>query len=205
MARLIVQMHTNNMTEKFQPKTEEAIKLEVLEDLGEEYEGNEEKIDKVVARRLKDEEFKTSVHKDKMDTREKLKETRKLAGLDPETGEKIESNDSKETKETKPNGESLTAKDAIALRDIHEEDLDYLLGEAKLRGKSISELKKDPYMKIILQTRAEERKTAEATATVPTHKSKSNGEDLLKKADEYKLTPEEMKEAAKEAITSAFK
>jgi len=60
---------------------------------------------------------------------------------------------------------SMSVKDIVALRDIHEEDVDYLLDEAKLRGKAVSELKKDPYMQIVLKARAEERNTAEATNT----------------------------------------
>lgn len=103
-----------------------------------------------------------------------------------------------------PKSDGLTAKDVIALRDVHEEDVDYLLDEAKLRNKSVAELKKDPYMKIILQTRAEERKTAEATATSSNRQSssKSKGEDLLKRAVENKLSPDEMREAAKAMIAS---
>lgn len=61
--------------------------------------------------------------------------------------------------------EGLSVKDLVALRDIHEEDLDYLLDEAKLRKKSVSELKKDPYVKIILKTRQEERATAAVANT----------------------------------------
>lgn len=80
------------MTADFAPKGVDIIKSEVLEDLNEQYEGNEVKVDKIVARRLKDEEFKASLHDDKMKARTKLKEARVLAGLDPETGEKLPTN-----------------------------------------------------------------------------------------------------------------
>lgn len=62
-----------------------------------------------------------------------------------------------------PKSNGLSAKDILAIRDLHEEDAEYLIGEAELRGKTVAEMKKDPYMSIILKTKAEERKTAEAT------------------------------------------
>lgn len=66
-------------------------------------------------------------------------------------------------KEEEPSKPSLSAKDIIAIRDLHEEDAEYLLEESQLRRKPLSDLKKDPYYKAILQVRAEERKSAEAT------------------------------------------
>ena|SRR3990167_7920397 len=151
------------MVAEFAPKGVEVLQAEVLEDLGVDYEGNEEMVDKIVDRRKKDEDFKTSVHDQKTKaqaTAEKRAELLKKAGFDPETGEKLAGNPVAEIK-----SEGLSAKDVIALRDIHEEDVDYLLDEAKLRGKTVSDLKKDPYVKAILKIRAEERTTAEVSTT----------------------------------------
>lgn len=119
--------------------------------------------------------------------------------------------EAKKPKETEtPKNESLTATDVVALRDVHEEDVGYLLGEAKLRNKSISELKADPYIKIILQTKAEERKTAAAINTGSSRKSTSVSKpsDLAKKAINYLETggvsPEERQEAARAVIDEVF-
>ena len=85
-------------------------------------------------------------------------------------------------KEEEPSKSSLSAKDIIAIRDLHEEDAEYLLEESQLRKKPLSDLKKDPYYKAILQVRAEERKSAEAT-----HSGKS-------RAGTSKLTSEQVVE-----------
>lgn len=66
-------------------------------------------------------------------------------------------------KEEEPSKSSLSIQDSIAIRDLTEEDANFLYEESKIRNKSIAELKKDPYYKAILQVRAEERKSAEAT------------------------------------------
>lgn len=183
------------MVAEFAPKGAEVLQAEALEILGlEAYEGNEEVVDRVVASNLKKEELLASFHGDKIKTREKLKETRKLAGLDPETGEKIVTN---VTEPVKPVG--LTAKDVVALRDVHEEDVDYLLEEAKLRGKSVSELKADPYMKIILKTKAEERQTALATQTKQTGRTsatKNNVEKIMENFEQG-IVPDDPEEFAK--------
>lgn len=167
------------MTADFAPKGEEVLQAEVLEDLGlEAYEGNEEIVDRVVARRKKDEDFKASLHEDKTKAREKLKEARKLAGLDPETGEKLQTN-VVEPKSASSVG--LTPKDVIAIRDLHEADLEFLMEEAKLRNQSIAEVKANPYIQNTLRVMAEERKSAQVTQVKPTgrNNSKSHDEKIL--------------------------
>lgn len=82
------------------------------------------------------------------------------------------------TKET-PKSEGLTAKDIVSLRDVHEDDVDYLLEEAKLRGKTVQELKKDPYVKIILKTKAEERASALAASTESKRGTKQEGGETI--------------------------
>ena len=186
----------------FAPKDVETLKSEALEDLGlSDYEGNEEVVDRVVARLKSAEDLKMSLHSDKTTAREKLKETRKLAGLDPETGEKITTNVVEPTK-----SEGMTAKDVIAIRDLHEADLEFVMSEAKLRGQTIAEVKANPYIANTLKVMAEERKTAEATSTGTARKSNSNSDkaSLLKRADSGKLADEEMGAAASETIKQVF-
>ena len=63
--------------------------------------------------------------------------------------------------------------------------------------------RKTPEFKALLQVNTEERRTAEATSTASTRKSsKSDGDNLLKKAEKNELAPEEMAEAAKAIIAS---
>lgn len=182
---------------EFQPKGAEVLQQEILAELNVSYEGNEEMIDKMVARELKGEEFKASVHEQKKEHQarsQKREELLKNLGVNPETGEKLQTNvvDPKKA-------DGLTAKDVVALRDVHEEDVDYLLEEAKLRGKSVSELKADPYMKIILKTKAEERKTAEATQTKQTGRTSTNKNNVEKIMENFEqgIVPDDPEEFAK--------
>lgn len=198
-------------TQPFAPKDAETLKTEITEEMGIEYEGNEELVDKLVARELKDEEFKASLHSEKnkhKDEKDAYKQKMLKAGLDPETGEKLPSKDAGTEKET-PKNIGLSAKDAVALRDVHEEDVEFLITEASLREKSISEMKKDPYMQIILKTRAEERKSAEISSTAPTKRgnSKISSDALIKRAEsgDETMSTEEIKEAASLAIENAYK
>lgn len=76
-----------------------------------------------------------------------------------------------------PKVEGLSAKDILALRDVHEDDVDYILEEAKIRNKSISELRKDPYLQIILKAKAEERASAQASNTGVTRRAEDKLSD----------------------------
>jgi len=187
---------------EFAPKDAETLKSEILEETGIDYEDNQEMVDKLVDRELKSEDFKASLHEQKEKRGEKAgnyQEMLKKAGLDPETGEKLVAKATGDG-ETTPKNDNLSPKDFIAMRDLHEEDIDYLLDESKLRKKSISELKKDPYMQIILKTREEERATAEATNTKVT-RSGNKGESLLSKVDKNEdMTQDQMTRAAKEVV-----
>lgn len=160
----------------FAPKGEEVLQAEVLEDLGlEAYEGNEEVVDRVVARRKKDEDFKASLHEDKTKAREKLKEARKLAGLDPETGEKLKA------KAEEPKNENLSLKDIRALQDVDDEDVDEVLNFAKFKGISVAEAKVNPVIQALLKTNVETRKSAQAAQVKVSGRSstKSNDEKIL--------------------------
>ena len=88
-----------------------------------------------------------------------------------------------------PKEEGLSQKDVIYLAkaDIHEEDVDEVVELAKLKKITVAEAHK--YMTPILETRAEERKTASATQTKGGARgsAKVTGEDLIARAKEGKL------------------
>lgn len=189
-------------TSEFAPKGAETLQAEITAELGVDYEGNEEMIDKLVARGLKDEEFKASLHKDKMSNRDKLKETRKLAGLDPETGEKLPVIPAETKTEISKKDQILEAR---ALNSLHEDDIEQVVRISEANKVSLSEAVKDPYVKAFLKTREEERKTAEATATKPSRASAKTGEvEMIKRAENNQLDLSEMKEAAKAVINEVF-
>ena len=88
-----------------------------------------------------------------------------------------------------PKEEGLSQKDVIYLAkaNIHEEDVDEVVELAKLKKITVAEAHK--YMTPILETRAEERKTASATQTKGGARgsAKVTGEDLIARAKEGKL------------------
>ncbi len=164
--------------EAFAPKDAETLKTEILEETGLQYEGNEEVVDKLVARGIKDEAFKASLHgqKTKVQEREEAtKERLKKAGFDPETGERISSNDEK------PAEDRLSTMDILALRDVEtEEDLKEIEDYAKFKGISRAEAKKSTYIQSVLKTNKEYRATAQAASTNTSKRtSKESTESLV--------------------------
>jgi hypothetical protein len=103
-----------------------------------------------------------------------------------------------QTEKETPKNEGMSAKDVIAIRDLHEADLEFVMAEAKLRGKTIAEVKANPYIQNTLKVMAEERKTAEAVNTGSARKnnSKSSDEALMERVDSQQLSKEEMERAA---------
>lgn len=82
--------------------------------------------------------------------------------------EKAEEKPNKPTTTAKKDDDSnLSSVDTIAIikANVHEDDIEEVIKASKLLGKSISETLKDSTFKTILNTREEERKTAEATNT----------------------------------------
>jgi len=185
-------------TKPFAPKDAETLKAEVLTELGIEYEGNEEVVDKIVARDLKDEEVKASLHEQKEKRGEKLTVYEKRlrdAGFDPETGEKLKSNDA--PKDEKKDEVIFTPKDYLALTEnkVGSEDFDEVMRISKLLGKPVAETLKDKTAQLILQAHREERATAEATATGTSRQRTSTtvGEKVVKDFESGKL-PETVEE-----------
>ena len=188
------------MTAQFAPKDAETLKTEILADTGLQYEGNEDVIDKLVARGLKDEDFKASLHADKskhLEGKEALKQKLVKAGLDPETGEKV-------SKETNTN-QGLDFRDIRALQDVPDEDVDEVMEYAKFKGMSIVEAKKSPVIQNLLKSRAEERTTAQATNTAVTRNGSkvSYTDNVLKKLEKQEdMSGDEMAEAAKSVVAA---
>ena len=120
--------------------------------------------------------------------------------------EKAEAEAKKPKKEDRKE-DNLSIKDWKALQDVPEEDIDEVIDFAKYKGVSIAEAKANPVVQTILKTRQEERKTAQATATSQSRKTsvKTGANELVKRASEYSLNPDEMKEAAAAVIAELFK
>lgn len=88
----------------------------------------------------------------------------------------------------------FSPKDYLALNEskVSTEDFDEVVRIAKILNKPISDALKDPTMKVILDTRAEERRTAQATAIKGGARgsTRNTGEDLLREAEELGKFPE---------------
>lgn len=136
---------------------------------------------------------------------EKAAKAEEIARNQKIRAEKAEA-EAKKPKESKKE-DNLNLKDIRALQDVPDEDIDEVVDFAKYKNISIAEAKANPVMQTLLRTRAEERKTAQATATSGTRKTNvtNSVNDLLKKADSYELGQDEMRDAARAAIEAAFK
>jgi hypothetical protein len=80
--------------------------------------------------------------------------------------------------------DSYSLQDIRALSDVHDDDVQEVVDFAKFKGISIPEANKNPTVQVILKTKTEERKTAQATNVGGGGKktSKSTGESLLEQA-----------------------
>lgn len=132
-------------------------------------------------------------------TKEEIAELRKKADASSQNFERLKKTeaDLKEAKaklkaqapETSQDG--LSNKDILYLAkaDIHEDDIDDVLEMARLKKVSVAEAFK--FMQPILDTRAEERKSASATQTRSARSTnKTSGTDLLAKAERTGEVPE---------------
>lgn len=173
------------------PKEEE-VRKNIIEEFGFDETADAEKIDKLVAKDI---------------------ESRKKLSL--AIGQKIKHRTEKEElkknipppKEEVKQQETLSTKDFLALTEskVSSEDFDEVVRVAKVLGKSIGEALKDTTLKTILETRAEERKTAQATHVKGGARgtTKTDGEALLNKAEttgEVPETAEGMKSLAEARI-----
>jgi hypothetical protein len=94
-------------------------------------------------------------------------------------------------------GVSITDIYALTNAKVHEEDIEEVTKAAKLLGKSISEALKDTTVRAILQTRAEERATAEAanTATAKPGTKQVTSEELKQNLSKGQIPDKGSKEA----------
>lgn len=193
--------------EEFAPKGEEQIKTEILEATGMDYEENKEVVDTMVARELEGENKKKSFHDDKVKHKESKDKANKYleeAGFDPETGKKKEAKDPKES----PKGDNLDILDIRALNDVHDEDIEEVRNQAKIKGVSVVEIKKDPYMQSYLTSRTEERETAAAANTGSGqggNKEEITGDAAIDKINTSKDPSDQEFEAAAKARQDAKK
>lgn len=88
----------------------------------------------------------------------------------------------------------FSPKDYLALNEskVSAEDFDEVVRVSKILNKSIADTLKDQTMKVILDTRMEERRTAQATATKGGARgaTRDTGEEILRKAEELGQFPE---------------
>ena len=93
------------------------------------------------------------------------KKNEELAGNYKTRAEKAEKGEGKKPKVNADEKHELSQKDVIFLAktDVHEDDFDDVVATAKEKGISVKEA--HDYMKPILDSRADKRKTAEATNT----------------------------------------
>jgi hypothetical protein len=172
----------------FKPKGEDEIRQEVIEDFKgdtedfdpEEY---EDKITRITQRRLKDEQFKASVHKSKEEKKAKLAEMEQKMGAG--------------SNEQKPKGNDeleLSIKDSARLQqaNIPVDDWDEVVSYAKFKGISITDALGSSVVKSTLRERQEERQTAEATNVGKARRgtSKVSGQKLAEEASKSGKLPE---------------
>jgi len=124
----------------------------------------------------------------------KAEDAEKIAKDQKARAEKAE----REAKNSKSESE-LSPKDYLALTEnkISSEDFDDVMKYSKFIGKNIAETLKDKTMKTILQTRAEERRTAEATQTQGRggQTTKTSPDTILAQAEQGQV-PEDPSELA---------
>mgnify|MGYP003442850955 CR=1 FL=1 len=187
----------------FAPKDAETLKSEIISDMGIEYEGNEDMVDKIVARELKDEEFKASLHADKnkhLESKKAYEERMRKAGIDPETGEKIDSKESTKS----PN---MDLKDIRALQDVHDDDIEEVIEFSKFKKISVAEAKRHPAVQSLLKTRVEERASALAASTQVSRRNNANssGAILNKVKNQEDMSDEEMQLAVQATLAELKK
>lgn len=183
----------------FAPKDAETLKTEIISEMGIEYEGNEDMVDKLVARELKNEEFKASLHADKnkhLESKKAYEERMRKAGIDPETGEKIDSKESTKSP-------SMDLKDIRALQDVHDDDIEEVIEFSKYKKISVAEAKRHPAVQSLLKVRSEERASALAASTATSKRgSKANSSEniLTKVKNQEDMSDEEMQMAVQATI-----
>ena len=125
---------------------------------------------------LSDEEKETAIAEKKQElvkltfkeVHEKATKNEELAKNYKTRAEKAEA-ERKEKGETKPKNDDLSQKDLLSIvrADVHDDDVDRVVKFAKLEGISIADALKHSDLKAILSSRAEARKSAEATSVKP--------------------------------------
>ena len=187
----------------FAPKDAETLKSEIISEMGIEYEGNEDMVDKLVARELKNEEFKASLHADKnkhLESKKAYEERMRKAGIDPETGEKIDSKESTKSP-------SMDLKDIRALQDVHDDDIEEVIEFSKYKKISVAEAKRHPAVQSLLKVRSEERASALAASTQVSRRNKANSSEtvLTKVKNQEDMSDEEMQMAVQATLAELKK
>lgn len=147
---------------------EDEIRSKVIEEYGFDETADGERIDKLVLKEV--------------DSRKKLSQAISQKRKYRDERDALKSTPPPKKVETEQGKVNLSVKDLHALRDVHEDDVDDVLGYAEYRKISIADARKDGVLKTILADKEEKRKTAEATSTGGSRPAlkKSDGSTLNK-------------------------
>lgn len=156
---------------------EEDVRAEIITEFGFDETVDGERIDKLVAKQMESKKMLSKTIAQKIKHRNEADELRKKLTTTP-------------TPKSEEKG-NLSSKDIIAINraNIHEDDLDEIVDYAKYKKISIAEALKSSVITTLLNDKAEQRKTAEATNTRPASRSstKVSDEDIVLKSEKGEI------------------
>lgn len=180
---------------EFEPKTEEQIKEEVIADL----KGDQEEIDleanadligRITQRRLKDEEFKASVHSQKVERTKKAEELEKeIAALKGKT-----STGNAPLDEAKLEAKFKELREIENLEELNDspEIKEKIKALAKTNNVSVKKASEDPYIQFLRKQEEDARRTEDASIK-KTNKAGARIDLSKKNPDDFDLTkPEDL-------------
>jgi hypothetical protein len=176
----------------FTPKTEEEIKSEVIADLRGESEeidldANADLISRITQRRLKDEEFKASVHAQKIERTERAKKLEEeIASLKANSANNAPLDETKLKEKLKELREEETLEE-LEMPDEIKEKVKML---AKINNVSVKKASEDPYIKSVLKE-AEEKKRSEDASITNNNKARAKIDISKMKPEDFDLTTPE--------------
>lgn len=177
-----------NEQKGFVPKTEEDIKSEVIEDLkgdAEEIdlEANADLIERITQRRLKDEEFKASVHAQKIERGEKAKQLEEEISKLKSTGSKSPLDETRIKDLVKELREEETLEELEMSPEIKEQ----IKTLSALKKVSVKKASEDPYIQSLIKAEKDLRKTEDASLT-NSNKGRARIDFTKRKMSDFDLT-----------------
>lgn len=176
----------------FVPKTEDEIKEEVIADLkGDadeiDIEANADLISRITQRRLKDEEFKASVHAQKVERTERAKKLEEeIASLKSTSANNQPLDEAKLREKLK----ELREEEALEEIDYSPEIKEKIKMLSKINNVSVKKASEDPYIKALIKE-VEEKKRAEDASITNSNKAKAKIDVSRMKPEDFDLTTED--------------